>query len=71
MSATSTIPRALLKRRHAAEWMSISERTLSAIPADLLPIIRIGGSVRYRPSDIESLISQLASGEIKIGSVNG
>jgi len=71
MITTSTIPQTLLTRRQAAESMSLSERTVSAIPPDLLPIVRIGRAVRYRIVDIESLTSRLALGKVTIGKVNG
>ncbi len=61
----------LLTRRATGETMSLSERTVSAIPADLLPVVRVGRAVRYRLTDIERLTERLAAGEVSIGPVNG
>lgn len=62
--------RTLLTRAQAAETMAISERTISAIPPDLLPVVRIGRAVRYRTADIETLAERLAQGEVEIDRVN-
>lgn len=70
MSTTSAIPKTLLTRRQAAESMSLSERTVSAIPIELLPVVRVGRAVRYRLIDIELLTERLARGEISVGTVN-
>ena len=67
---STTLNRSLLTRREAAESMSLSERTISAIPQDLLPVVRIGRAVRYRVVDIERLAERLAKGEVEIGPVN-
>ncbi len=71
MEATAPLHRALITRRQAAETMALSERTLSAIPTDLLPIVRIGRACRYRIVDIEALTERLDAGEVSIGPVNG
>jgi len=70
MVRAGEIPQTLVNRSQAANSMAISERTLSAIPEDLLPILRIGRAVRYRLVDIELLASRLAAGEVSIGPVN-
>jgi excisionase family DNA binding protein len=45
-----------LTRREAALATGLSERTLfSLTKSGKLPAVRIGGSVRYRPADLEKL----------------
>ncbi len=70
MAGISEIPKTLVTRRQTAELMSLSDRTVSAIPPELLPVLRIGRAVRYRLVDIEQLAERLASGEVSIGPVN-
>ena len=71
MTTNTLVPQTLLNRQQAASSLSISERTISAIPVELLPIVRIGRAVRYRVVDLDRLAERLAAGEISIGPVNG
>lgn len=66
-----TTPKILLTRPETAEVMSLSERTVAAIPAEHLPRCRVGRAIRHRLIDVESLAEKLATGEVVIGPVNG
>lgn len=56
----------LLRPREAALQLAISERTLWTLTkAGTIPCIRLGRSVRYRPSDIEKQLNSLLSGNSK------
>lgn len=51
------IPRLLLTSREAAQALSISERKLWELTNRRdIPSVRIGRSVRYRPSDLDDFI---------------
>ena len=53
----------LLTPRETAKALSISERTLSTLTKDgTIPSIKLGGSRRYRVSDIEAMLDHLQSG---------
>ena len=65
-----TAKKILLTRPETAEVLSLSQRTVAAIPENLLPRCRVGRAIRHRLVDIESLAEKLARGEAVIGSVN-
>jgi hypothetical protein len=46
---------ALLTRKEVAKLLSVSEGYLRNTGGTLLPIVRIGGSVRHRLSDVRAL----------------
>ena len=49
----SSLPRVLVTRAEAARMLSVSERMVWRLTAEgVLPAVRIGRCVRYRPSDI-------------------
>lgn len=51
----------LLKRNEAAQFLGISEQTLATWFCKKkydLPVIKIGGAVRYRLSDLEEFIER-------------
>jgi excisionase family DNA binding protein len=50
--------RQLLRTREVAERLAIDVRTVRRYVTDgLLPAIRIGGSVRFDPDDVDSVIA--------------
>ncbi|MDZ4848507.1 MAG: helix-turn-helix domain-containing protein [Pirellulaceae bacterium] len=69
MSAVSAIPETgLLTTRQAAEVLSISTRTIWTLSnSGHLPVIRIGGAVRYSLVDLREYIDrQRDSGKHKV-----
>jgi hypothetical protein len=48
----------LLRRREVAALLRVSHGYLRHMGARLLPVVRIGGAVRYRLSDVLALIEQ-------------
>ena len=73
MAQTPTKPRTdklRLNKQDTAEIISCCERTLDSIPEDVLPRCRLGRAVGFRVDDIESFLSRVASGEVRIGKVN-
>ncbi len=57
MKQVETFPVLLLNGRQAAKALSISERTLATYTkSGLLPVVRIGHSVRYSPDDLREWI---------------
>jgi excisionase family DNA binding protein len=62
-SDTQTIPVLLLNPRQAAKALGISERTLATYTkAGLVPVVRIGRSVRYSPDDLREWIRKSTAG---------
>jgi excisionase family DNA binding protein len=56
-NAKTAEPGGLLKKLQVCQRLSISKRTLNyRIKDGTIPHIRIGGSVRFLPADIDSLI---------------
>jgi len=55
---TPALSRLLLTARQASEALSISERTLWSItvPRGPLPVVKVGRSVRYCPTDLDAWI---------------
>jgi len=68
---SKSVPKILLTRPQVAEAMSLSERTVAAIPEELLPRCCFGRAIRHRFADVERLAERLARGEVSIGPVNG
>ena len=66
----TTLQKIFVNSDEAGELLSCSKRTIAAIPEDVLPKCRLGRSVRYRVVDLESLAEKIASGIVKIGTVN-
>jgi excisionase family DNA binding protein len=57
--AQPEIPVLLLTPRQAAKALGISERTLATYTkSGLLPVVRIGHSVRYSPDDLRDWIKR-------------
>jgi excisionase family DNA binding protein len=57
MNETTQAPVLLWNPRQAAEALSISERTLATYTkSGLLPVVRIGSSVRYSPDELRAWI---------------
>ena len=57
MNAIAPTPPAILTRREAARFLSVSERQVWNLQNDgRLPHVRIGRSVRFRVSDLEAFI---------------
>jgi excisionase family DNA binding protein len=57
------IPVLLLNGRQAAKALGISERTLATYTkSGLLPVVRIGRSVRYSPDDLRQWIKKSTVG---------
>jgi excisionase family DNA binding protein len=55
------VPILLLNSRQAAKALGISERTLATYTkSGLLPVVRIGRSVRYSPDDLREWIRKSA-----------
>lgn len=71
MSVTAAVQKILATRQQVATSLSLSDRTVDAIPEELLPIVRVGRAVRYRICDVEHLAERLANGEVSVGPVNG
>ncbi len=52
-----TVPTLLLTARQAAQALAISERSLWQLTHDgLMPVVRVGRSVRYDPRDLREFI---------------
>jgi excisionase family DNA binding protein len=59
MNESTQIPVLLLTPRQAAAALNISERTLATYSkSGLLPVVRIGSSVRYSPEDLRAWIRE-------------
>jgi excisionase family DNA binding protein len=58
-NSAETAPVLLLNPRQAAKALGISERTLATYTkSGLLPVVRIGHSVRYSPDDLRDWIKR-------------
>lgn len=56
----------LLTARQAAQALSISERTLATYTkSGLLPVVRIGHSVRYSPDDLRDWIKKATERKVQ------
>jgi len=59
MNDVQVIPVLLLSPRQTAKALGISERTLATYTKSrLLPVVRIGRSVRYSPDDLREWIER-------------
>lgn len=58
-------PERLPSRQEAADYFSISVRSLDSIPEDQLPRVRIGRSVRFDPDDLRTFIASRKSGSVR------
>ena len=62
------LPRLLVSPREAAKLLSISERTLATYTKSrLLPVVRIGHSVRYSPDDLREWIRRATEKKCESG----
>jgi predicted DNA-binding transcriptional regulator AlpA len=66
MTDTPTIAPLLLSAREAARALSICEKSLWTLtaPRGPIPCIRIGRSVRYSPTDLQSWIARQKGGDV-------
>jgi len=61
-SVQFTLPRVLLTEDEAAQALAISPRALWTLRNDGdIPFVRLGRSVRYRPSDLEAWVAARAT----------
>jgi predicted DNA-binding transcriptional regulator AlpA len=56
LSMEKAVRTPLLKRRDVAQILGVSERTVRRIID--LPLVRVRGSARYRPEDVDKYIAR-------------
>jgi excisionase family DNA binding protein len=63
MTDPTLIPEELWLARDVAKFAKLSERTIFTLTADgVIPCIRLGRSVRYRPAAVMEALRKLESG---------